>query len=112
MAVTIKSFDSTVTSTTATAVGGYTTASGVTAIAIGLTVSNTSTSAQALIDAYRYNGATAYRISGKATPIPPGGSVVIVSANKVTMASGYQIQVNTYATSVPVDAALSIVEIT
>lgn len=112
MAVSFVPYSSTPTVTTATAVGGYTTATGVSAVVIGLGIANTSTSTPATVDVIRYTGTTSYFIL-KGSIVPPGSALTPIGgdAPKITMASGYQIQVAPYATTANLDVTMSVMEI-
>jgi len=113
MAITIKSFATTVSTSTALTAVNAATATGVTGWALGLTVAVTATTNQtAYVDVTRYNGSSHYYIVRQA-PVFPGSSIAAVAKeNPQSFASGYQFYVAITSTGTPVDCNLSVVEIT
>ena len=98
--------------TTASSVGTYTTPAATRAQVIAVTISNTSTvNATNYCDVAIYNGAFSTPIAGIKTPIYPGGSFVVVGAEKHILPTGGAIQVTPYATT-GLGVAVSLIEVT
>jgi hypothetical protein len=113
MAATIVAFSTSISTSTSLVSIGYTTATGVTAFAVGLNVANTATTNRtAYVDVTRFDGTNNHYIVRQA-PIYPGSSISpIRTDNRFAMASGYQIRAAITSTGTPIDCTLSVVEFT
>ena len=98
--------------TTATSVGTYTTPASTRAQIIAVTVANSATSnAMNYFDASIYNGSFSVPIAGTKTPVPPGGSVIVIGAEKHVMPTSGAFQVTAYATT-GLGVAMTLIEVT
>jgi hypothetical protein len=99
--------------TTATSIGGYTVPAGTRGQIIAVTISNmATTNLTNYVDTFIYSNtaSASYGIGGRKTPVYPGGSFVVVGAEKHVLPTGGAFQVTTYATG-QVDVAMTIVEV-
>lgn len=95
---------------TATQVGAYTVGSGVETTIIGLTVSNTTTSAVE-IEVYHRDGSDNDTYLVKGAPVPVGSSLVVVGGDqKVVLEPDDEIYVKSNADT-SVDVVMSILEV-
>lgn len=100
------------TATTFATVGSYTVPAATKGQVLALTMCNTATTfARAWCDVQIYDGATAYNIV-KAMPVDPGSSAIVVGIEKHILPTGGAVYVCCYATTAPLTAAMSFVEIT
>lgn len=98
--------------TTASSVGQYVVPASTKGQIIAVTVANMATSNTTnYFDASIYNGTASFGIGGRKTPLYPGGSVIVVGAEKHVLPTGGAFQITTYATE-QVDVSMTLVEVT
>lgn len=100
------------TATTFATIGAYTVPAATRGQVIAVTIANTATTfARAWADVQIFDGTTAYNLV-RAMPVDPGSSSVVVGLEKHVLPTGGAVYFNCYATSAPVTALMTIVEIT
>lgn len=100
------------TATTFATIGAYTVPAATRGQVIALTLANTATTfARAWADVQIYDGTNAYNIV-RAMPIDPGSSAIVVGIEHHTLPTGGAVYFNCYATTAPVAALMSLVEVT
>lgn len=97
--------------TSATSIGGYVVPALMVAQVVAVTISNSATSnITNYVTAGIFDGTNTYPVSGVKTPVYPGGSFVVVGAEKHILPSGGSFQVIPYATT-PLSVVMSLVEL-
>lgn len=101
-----------VTSTAFATIGPYTVPASTRGQIIAVTVANTATTfSRAYSDVQIFDGTTAYSIA-RSLPIDPGGTAIVCGIEKHVLPTGGAVYVNCYATTAPVTAVMTIVELT
>lgn len=96
----------------ATSIGGYTVGASTRSQIIAITLANTATTQQTMfVDVSLYNGSFATPICGRATPIYPGSSFVVVGAEKHVLPTSGAVQVTSYSTGA-LAVAMTLIEVT
>jgi len=99
--------------TTATSVGGYVVPASTRTQIIAVTIANMATSnAVGYVDTsiYSNTASASYGVGGRKTAVYPGGSFVVVGAEKHVMATGGAFQVTSYST-IQLDVVMTAVEL-
>lgn len=98
----------------ATSIGGYVVPASTRTQIVAVTIANmATTNAVGYVDAniYSNTASASYGVSGRKTAIYPGGSFIVVGAEKHVMATGGAFQVTSYST-IQLDVIMTAVELT